>query len=148
MYSIAIRLVRGTIVLVLGLAVLSPAMVRGEQQSPPAPPEDCRSGNLGVPRNATPPVPPHQGLLLRWKASAPASASKRDAVKGYYVYRRAPKDIYGGPMNSLLIQGTTCADPSAESGKTYIYTTRAVSASDGLSKPAKETSVSVPRAHK
>ncbi len=147
MYSIAIRWMRGTVLLVLSLAALLLVTALAEQQQAP-PPEDCRSGNLGVPRHAAPPAPPHQGLLLRWKASAPASASKRDAVKGYYVYRRAPKDIYGGPMNSLLIQGTTCADPSAEPGKTYVYTTRAVSASDGLSKPAKEISAKVPHDHK
>lgn len=106
-----------------------------------AAPENCRAGNQGQPPPTASNATHKSSILLKWKASVPASSSPHDAVKGYYVYRRLPKAIYAGPLNRILIEGTTCTDELVQPGETYYYTTRAVSKADQYSKPAKEVKV-------
>ena len=84
-------------------------------------------------------------VKLSWNASAPASKSARDAIVGYIVYRSTrAHDPSAVAITSSKISATTYSDSTVESGTTYYYVTRAVTASGRLSGPSNEFRVVVP----
>jgi hypothetical protein len=84
-------------------------------------------------------------VKLSWNASAPASKSPRDAIVGYIVYRSTKAhDRSAVALSSSKISSTTYTDSTVESGKTYYYVTRAVTAGGTLSGPSNEFCVVVP----
>ena len=84
-------------------------------------------------------------VKLSWNASAPASKSPRDAIVGYIVYRSTKAhDPSAVAITSSKIPSTTYSDSTVESGKTYYYVTRAVTAGGTLSGPSNEFRVVVP----
>jgi hypothetical protein len=112
----------------------------------------CRDGSA-PPTNAASSGPaagtqtskPH-GIKLSWTASVPASATARDAIAGYNIFRRESGKDCQQPGNScqqlniVLISETSCTDYSAEPGHTYIYQAQGVSHGkmvSGLSREAK-----------
>lgn len=67
-------------------------------------------------------------VILSWTASAPADAN-HDAANGYCVYRSTEgKDQSLVRVNSVPFQGTSCTDDMVETGKTYYYRVKAISA--------------------
>ncbi len=90
------------------------------------------------------PLPAHV-VNLSWNASAPASKAPRDAIVGYIVYRSTKAhDPSAVAITSSKISSTTYSDSTVESGKTYYYVTRAVTAGGTLSGPSNEFRVVVP----
>jgi hypothetical protein len=90
------------------------------------------------------PFPAHV-VKLSWNASAPVSKSPRDAIVGYIVYRSTTAhDPNAVAITSSKIPSTTYSDSTVESGKTYYYVTRAVTAGGTLSGPSNEIPVVVP----
>jgi fibronectin type 3 domain-containing protein len=84
------------------------------------------------------PLPAHV-VKLSWNASVPASKSPRDAIVGYIVYRSTnAHDPNAVAITSSKIPSTTYSDSTVESGKTYYYVTRAVTAGGTLSGPSNE----------
>jgi hypothetical protein len=70
---------------------------------------------------------PHS-VTLSWKAAVPASSSSRDAIQGYYVYRRLASQTYteANRMSESPLRETRCVDPAVEPRKTYYYAVRTV----------------------
>jgi hypothetical protein len=67
-------------------------------------------------------------VILSWTASAPADANHA-AANGYCVYRGTErKDQSLVRVNSVPFQGTSCTDDTVETGKTYYYRVKAISA--------------------
>ena len=84
-------------------------------------------------------------VKLSWNASAPASKSPRDAIVGYIVYRSTKAhDSSAVAITSSKVPSTTYSDSTVESGTTYYYVTRAVTAGGTLSGPSNEFRVVVP----
>jgi hypothetical protein len=97
------------------------------------------------PSSGRPTVPAAHVVRLSWNASRPASKAAPDAIVGYIVYRSTTShDRAAKPVTSEKVISTTYADSAVESGKTYYYVTRAVSASGKLSGPSTELSVRIP----
>lgn len=84
-------------------------------------------------------------VILSWNASAPADAKHSTAV-GYCLYRgttqKAPPTER---VNVVPFAGTKCADDLVESGKTYYYVVRAISARGVTSLVSKPAPASIPR---
>ena len=90
---------------------------------------------------------PSHSVKLSWNASVPASKAARDSIIGYIVYRSTkPHDPNALPINSSRVAGTTYVDSRVEAGKTYYYSTRAVSANGKLSGSSNETIAVIPPA--
>ena len=67
-------------------------------------------------------------VILSWTASAPADANHA-AANGYCVYRSTErKDRSFERVNTVPFQGTSCTDDMVETGKTYYYRVKAISA--------------------
>lgn len=67
-------------------------------------------------------------VILSWNASAPAD-SNHAAANGYCVYRSTEhKDQSFVRVNTVPFQGTSCTDDMVETGKTYYYRVKAISA--------------------
>jgi hypothetical protein len=67
-------------------------------------------------------------VILSWTASAPAAA-KHAGADGYCVYRGTePTDRSLARINSVPFQGTSCTDDMVQTGKTYYYKVKAISA--------------------
>jgi hypothetical protein len=67
-------------------------------------------------------------VILSWTASAPADANHA-AANGYCVYRGTERnDRSLMRVNSLPFPGTSCTDDMVETGKTYYYRVKAISA--------------------
>jgi hypothetical protein len=67
-------------------------------------------------------------VILSWNASAPADANHA-AANGYCVYRSTErKDQSFVRVNTVPFQGTSCTDDLVETGKTYYYRVKAISA--------------------
>jgi hypothetical protein len=72
-------------------------------------------------------------VILSWTASAPADATHA-AANGYCVYRSTErKDQSLVRVNSVPFQGTSCIDDMVETGKTYYYRVKAISAKGNTS---------------
>lgn len=87
---------------------------------------------------------PHP-IKLTWQASVPTSPAKPNAVAGYMISRHEGGKRCDQSGNScvtlnpsLLIHGTSCIDFQVQSGHTYTYQARAVSASKKVSDYSKE----------
>jgi hypothetical protein len=91
-------------------------------------------------------APPSAHVVkLSWNASAPASKSPRDAIVGYFVYRSTKShDPNAARITSEKVVSTSYTDSTIQSGKTYYYVTRAVTAGGMLSVPSNELRVLVP----
>lgn len=87
---------------------------------------------------------PHK-VTLSWSASVPVSASPRDAINGYYVYRSSASQTYSqsNRLNATPLQGTTCVDVEVVAQGVYFYVVTAV-AQGGESGQSKEIKVTVP----
>lgn len=73
-------------------------------------------------------------VILSWKASAPADAKHTDAF-GYCIYRgdkRSDRALVR--VNLKAFRGTSCTDDMVQTGKTYYYKVKAISAKQNLSK--------------
>jgi hypothetical protein len=69
-------------------------------------------------------------VILFWDASTPGDA-KHGAAVGYCIYRAAQRDDKSLiRLNSLSFPGTGCTDDMVETGKTYFYKVRALSANE------------------
>jgi hypothetical protein len=67
-------------------------------------------------------------VILSWTASAPADA-KHAGADGYCVYRGTERtDRSLARLNSVPFQGTSCTDDTVQTGKTYYYKVKAISA--------------------
>jgi hypothetical protein len=67
-------------------------------------------------------------VILSWKASAPADANHA-AANGYCLYRSTEhNDRSFVRLNTVPFQGTSCTDDMVETGKTYYYRVKAISA--------------------
>jgi hypothetical protein len=67
-------------------------------------------------------------VILSWTASAPADA-KHAGADGYCVYRGTERtDRSLARLNSVPFQGTSCTDDKVQTGKTYYYKVKAISA--------------------
>jgi hypothetical protein len=67
-------------------------------------------------------------VILSWTASAPADA-RHAASDGYCVYRGTERaDGSLARLNSVPFQGTSCTDDRVQTGKTYYYKVKAISA--------------------
>jgi hypothetical protein len=138
------RAIRIAAMLLTGLLFLN---CRGAGQSnSPATPDQIARGSKALPR--TEDIPPCSGpavdstrsdttaqsnqpshsVTLSWNASAPASASPRDAVKGYYVYRSLKSRRFSerDRLNAVALQGTQCVDRAVTPKRTYHYAVRAI----------------------
>jgi hypothetical protein len=84
-------------------------------------------------------------VILSWNASPPADAKHSTAV-GYCLYRgttrKAPPTER---VNIVPFVGTRCIDDLVESGKTYYYAVRAISARGVTSIVSKPAPASIPR---
>ena len=86
-------------------------------------------------------------VTLSWNPSTPVTNSLRDAIIGYYVYRRTTEDpSYDdrNQMNSAPLLGTKCVDVLVQAGQTYFYVTQAISASGAVSRPSNEAKAVIP----
>lgn len=117
---------------------------------------NCRDGSV-VPANVAPGGPTAgtqtskpPGIRLSWGASVPASATARDAVEGYNIFRRESGKDCQQPGNScqkinmVLISETSCTDYSVELGHTYIYQAQAVSYGKRVSGLSREVKAALP----
>ncbi len=85
-------------------------------------------------------------VTLSWNASAPASKSPGDAIKGYRVYRSSKSHVYSenDRISQTLLSGTRCVDASVEAGKTYYYIVKAVNGKGKQSVASSEIAAKVP----
>ena len=73
-------------------------------------------------------------VILSWKASAPADAKHTDAF-GYCIYRGEKRnDRSLVRVNLEAFRGTSCTDDMVQTGKTYYYKVKAISAKQNVSK--------------
>lgn len=137
----------------LGIVILAAGVSHGSDQHES---EDCRYGlEARAPTQTTGPsgtTIPELGagapfkahsVRLSWDASAPASKSPADAIKGYDIYRREPGKQYE-KINREPIPATRCTDHSVKAGQTYQYQTTAVSVRHLVSKPSNVAKAKVP----
>ncbi len=115
------------------------APVQASNQQPIAPPDRARTIASAPPGKQCPPfglLPEPSALLIKgehnvilsWTASAPADA-KHAGADGYCVYRGTePADGSLVRLNSVPFQGTSCTDDGVQTGKTYYYKVKAISA--------------------
>jgi hypothetical protein len=72
-------------------------------------------------------------VILNWKASAPADAKHTDAF-GYCIYRGEKRnDRSLARVNLVAFRGTSCTDNMVQTGQTYYYKVKAISAKRNLS---------------
>jgi hypothetical protein len=72
-------------------------------------------------------------VILSWKASAPADAKHTEAF-GYCIYRGEKRnDRSLVRVNLEAFRGTSCTDDMVQTGKTYYYKVKAISAKRNLS---------------
>jgi hypothetical protein len=72
-------------------------------------------------------------VILSWKASAPADAKHTEAF-GYCIYRAEKRnDRSMVRVNLQAFRGTSCTDDMVQTGKTYYYKVKAISAKRNLS---------------
>jgi hypothetical protein len=85
-------------------------------------------------------------VTLSWNASVAKSASKLDAIEGYYVYRSLASQTYteNNRINSLPLPGTTCVDTDVQPGEIYYYSVKAVAVSGAKSDFSKEAKAKIP----
>jgi hypothetical protein len=85
-------------------------------------------------------------VTLSWKAAVSASNSRRDAIKGYYVYRSLTSHTYpeSARISESLLTGTRCTDTDIEPRKTYYYVVKSVTESGKQSASSIEIRAVVP----
>jgi hypothetical protein len=118
--------------------------------------QSCRDGSaasanvaLSGPASGTQTSKPHS-IRLSWGASVPASATARDAVEGYNIFRRESGKDCQQPgnscqkINTALVSGTSCTDYSVDLGHTYIYQAQAVSHGKRVSGLSREIKAALP----
>jgi hypothetical protein len=116
--------------------VQSPA-VRGRPAAvasvvPLKPPECPKFGTFPEPSETL--TKGEHTVILNWKASAPADAKHTDAF-GYCIYRGEKRnDRSLVRVNLEAFRGTSCTDNMVQTGKTYYYKVKAISAKQNLSK--------------
>ena len=72
-------------------------------------------------------------VILSWKASSPADAKHTEAF-GYCIYRAEKRnDRSLVRVNLQAFRGTSCTDDMVQTGKTYYYKVKAISAKRNLS---------------
>ncbi len=82
-------------------------------------------------------------VILFWDASAPSDA-KHGAPVGYCVYRGLQQDDKSlVRVNNLTFPGTSCTDDMVQTGKTYFYKVKALSANEKPSDATDFTSAAV-----
>ena len=86
-------------------------------------------------RSPSKPAGPQHSVSLTWKPSD-------SPVVGYNVYRRNALGVT--KLNSEPVKGTTYVDRTVESGQTYFYVTKAVTAKGAESSPSNEVRADVP----
>lgn len=101
------------------------------------------SGTLAAPLLAS---ARHHSVTLSWNASIPRSKARRDAIKGYYVYRSLTSHKYSesNRLNSSPLRGTRCVDTAVEPRGTYSYAVKAVSEGGTPSGLSNEITVVIP----
>jgi fibronectin type 3 domain-containing protein len=65
-------------------------------------------------------------------------------IVGYNVYRSTVENSYYHRLNSSPVKNTTFEDDLAQSGRTYVYVVRSVSASGVESAPSNAARVTIP----
>ncbi len=85
-------------------------------------------------------------MTLSWNATAPASNSPKDAIKGYYVYRSLTSKTYteSNRISESPVHGTRCVDITVEPRKTYFYVVKALTEGGTLSGSSSEIRAVVP----
>jgi hypothetical protein len=87
-------------------------------------------------------------VTLSWNPSTPLTNSPRDAIIGYNVYRRSAAnsnyDDKNNKMNSATLLGTKCVDILVQTGQTYFYVIKAISASGAVSGRSNEAKAVIP----
>ncbi len=124
-------------VVILALSSIGQACNRDKQTSSAAeakavpPPVDipaCDGSDLSAGRAPSQANPHPHYVTLSWNAAVPVSKSRRDAIKGYYVYRSLTSETYGesNRISETPVKGTRCVDSNVEARATYFYVVRAV----------------------
>jgi hypothetical protein len=92
------------------------------------------------------PSPSAHSVTLSWKASVPRSKARKDAIKGYYVYRSLNSHKYSDAdrLNPTPLRGTRCIDTDVKPHTTYFYAVKSVSATGTPSDFSSEISVVIP----
>lgn len=73
-------------------------------------------------------------VILSWSASIPASASPRDSVTGYTVYRSTTLPVASVAANRIdceFISSVSCVDKNVVAGQTYYYIATALVGAPG-----------------
>jgi hypothetical protein len=98
----------------------------------PIKPPDCpKFGSFPEPSDL--PSKGEHTVVLSWKASAPADAKHTDAF-GYCIYRGEKRNDHSlARVNLEAFRGTSCRDDMVQTGKTYYYKVKAISAKRNLS---------------
>jgi hypothetical protein len=103
----------------------------GAKVPPIRPPECPKFGSFPEPSDL--PSKGEHTVVLSWKASAPADAKHTDAF-GYCIYRGEKRnDRSLVRVNLEAFRGTSCTDDMVQTGKTYYYKVKAISAKRNLS---------------
>lgn len=98
---------------------------------PTKPPECPQFGPFPEPLD--PPSKGEHTVILSWKGSAPADAKHTEAF-GYCIYRGDKRnDRSMVRVNLEAFRGTSCTDNMVQTGKTYYYKVKAISAKRNLS---------------
>jgi len=144
-------------VVVLTISVI--AQVNGQPQKPPGqgevkavsqtqnvPPCNATSMGSSAGGSATKANENPHSVTLSWNASVAKSASKLDAVEGYYVYRSLASQTYteNNRINSSPLPGTTCVDTDVQPGEIYYYAVKAVAVGGAKSDFSKEAKAKIP----
>jgi hypothetical protein len=105
----------------------------------------CSGQPASSPAASSPSRPPHS-VTLSWKRSRPKTKARRDAIKGYYIYRSQLSHDFseGNRLNSQPLAGTLCIDTDVKPHGTYFYAVRAISADGTPSNFSAQISVVIP----
>jgi hypothetical protein len=105
------------------------------------------SGDLSVPAPMQVPGGPKlHSVTLSWNASVPKSASPKDAIRGYYVFRSVKSQSYteADRISKLPLAGTQCVDATVVPKTTYYYVAKAVAQSGVQSGVSQEIKAVIP----
>ncbi len=114
-----------------------------------------------APPDSSPPLPAEQAQPSAATLPAPARFSARvegttvdmswnpiptkEKLAGYLVYRGAPGDDDGAPLNSKPVSKTSYRDRSAEMGESYYYWVVGQTVEGRLSEPSRKVKVDMPK---
>ena len=87
----------------------------------------------------------HHKVILSWKASIPTTASNKDPVLGYCVYRSAQRrDPSPQLVTPVPFVGTSCTDDLVQDDQTYYYEVITISSKGKRSVFSDDLPVTVP----